>query len=210
MTILWMLVGVVAVCLGVAVLALGIARLSKASPLAPTTPVIRQDESNKKKGTEGEIAVTQRLVNELPAEYQVFVNVHVPRSNGSRTTELDQVVVSRFGVFVVETKAWSGLISRTKDPKIWKQQVGRAINDHDNPIGQNDWQIETLARHLGLRTNYLHGLVCFSKPDTRFGTKMPSNVVHLDQLPESILAHRTVVFDAEGVIRISEAIRPLT
>jgi len=55
------------------------------------------------KGARGERRVNSILDRKLPAnEYKVFHDVTLPSSYGS--TQIDHIVDSRFGIFVIETK----------------------------------------------------------------------------------------------------------
>jgi hypothetical protein len=60
------------------------------------------------KGAEGEELVA-RMLHRLPAEWTVFHGVMLPAGTGRR--DIDHVLVGPAGVFVVETKNWSGRIT---------------------------------------------------------------------------------------------------
>ncbi len=211
MAILVALVGVVTLCLLVVLVAWGIHRLGLSQSRRPVVPVTRQDESNTAKGRRGKVAVGKLLRNELPADdYRVFSKVRVPSTNASRSTTVDHVVVSPFGVFVVTTRAWPGLISPTRTPGMWKQQVGRKINKHPDPVERCDRAARTVAHHLNLRSGYVHGVVCFSEPSTRFAPELPEKVVHAGELTRWIRGRHQAVFNADGLARMTAAMNALT
>lgn len=54
------------------------------------------------KGKRGEMTVF-RLLKKLPDEYHLFNDVLLKTKNG-RTVQIDHVVVSPYGMFVIETK----------------------------------------------------------------------------------------------------------
>ncbi len=55
----------------------------------------------------------------------------------TRCTQLDHVVVSRFGVFVIETKNYRGWIFGSEKQPQWTQQIYRQKNRFQNPLHQN-------------------------------------------------------------------------
>ena len=56
---------------------------------------------NKRKGTYGEKRVAA-ILNSLPDEYTIFNDVYI-EENG-KSTQIDHVVFSPYGIFVIETK----------------------------------------------------------------------------------------------------------
>ncbi|GGI90260.1 nuclease-related domain-containing protein [Shewanella gelidii] len=66
--------------------------------------------NNIDKGNLGEAKVYQALATALPAkDYQILNNITLPLEDGG-TTQIDHIVVSEFGVFVIETKNLQGWI----------------------------------------------------------------------------------------------------
>jgi len=53
--------------------------------------------------------------------YHLIKNVTIPTEDG--TTQIDHIIVSRFGVFVVETKNMKGWIFGGERQKMWPQQI---------------------------------------------------------------------------------------
>jgi hypothetical protein len=53
------------------------------------------------------------------------------------TTQIDHVLVSRFGVFVIETKHYNGWIFADSGDRQWTQVLYRVKNRFQNPIRQN-------------------------------------------------------------------------
>ncbi|MFA0570919.1 nuclease-related domain-containing protein, partial [Vibrio gallaecicus] len=69
------------------------------------------------KGVFGEFLVN-KLLSHLPAsDYTLIKDVTLPTEEG--TTQIDHVVVSKFGIFVVETKNMKGWIFGSKSQKQW-------------------------------------------------------------------------------------------
>ena len=71
------------------------------------------------KGARGERRVNSILDRQLPSgEFRVFHDVTLPTSQGP--TQIDHIIVSRYGVFVVETKNYTGWIFGNAKSKQWK------------------------------------------------------------------------------------------
>ena len=64
--------------------------------------------SPKIKGAIGETKVNTRL-NFLGNEYTVFKDILIKSSNGL-TSQIDELVLSEYGIFVIETKNYKGWI----------------------------------------------------------------------------------------------------
>ena len=119
MVFLLALVAIVTACFAAAALVWGMPRLAQTHQPSPTVSMPRQDESNKAKGHLGKVAVERRLREELPgSDYQVFSNISVPGANkSSRPVTIDHIVVSRFGVFAIGTRAWPCLLYTSPSPR---------------------------------------------------------------------------------------------
>ena len=72
------------------------------------------------KGKEGEKMV-HNILMQLPDEYTVFKDVVLRTENG--TTQIDHIVVSKYGVFAIETKNYRGEISGDDKRKYWTQII---------------------------------------------------------------------------------------
>lgn len=90
----------------------------------------------------GEIHV-HTLLSHLGDEYKILDNV-VLLSDSGNTTQIDHVVVSKFGVFVIETKDYSGKIYGSEKSQYWTQYVGNEQHKMYNPIMQNNGHVRAL------------------------------------------------------------------
>jgi len=108
-------------------------------------------------------------------DYHLIKNVTIPTEDG--TTQIDHIIVSRFGVFVVETKNMKGWIFGNERQKTWTQQIYRSKHKFQNPLHQNYKHTKTLEAALGLATDKLFSVVVFVG-DSTFKTAMPENVTY--------------------------------
>lgn len=117
-----------------------------------------------------------------PPDYHLMNHVTIRMDDG--TTQVDHILVSRFGVFVVETKDYNGwLFGKAAEPT-WTQVRFRWRFKFQNPILQN-------KRHV----RAVHGLLDFLPPeavksvvvftgDAEFKTETPRGVIMIGQLAE--------------------------
>lgn len=127
------------------------------------------------KGIFGEFVVN-RLLAQLPkSDYTLIKDVTLPSGDG--TTQIDHIVVSKFGLFVVETKNMRGWIYGSSHQKLWTQKIYRHSSKFQNPLHQNYKHIKTLESLLRLDASILHSVIVFIG-DSTFKTDMPENVTY--------------------------------
>jgi len=130
------------------------------------------------KGILGEYIVN--LIAKLSLDknvYHLIKDVTLPTDDGG-TTQIDHIIVSPYGVFVVETKNMKGWIFGGQQQKKWTQSLkGGNKHQFQNPLHQNYKHVKTLQSHLELEDNQIHSVVVFVGEST-FKTEMPPNVTH--------------------------------
>ena len=106
-------------------------------------------------------------------QYRLINNVTLPTDSG--TTQIDHIIVSRYGVFVVETKNMKGWIFGSAQQKQWTQKIYSRSHRFQNPLHQNYKHLKTLQQLLDLTDKQIHSVVVFVG-DSTFKTPMPTNV----------------------------------
>ncbi|MBO6603674.1 MAG: NERD domain-containing protein [Roseicyclus sp.] len=148
------------------------------------------------KGSVGERRVNSALQRHLPEDYRVFADLTLPSLGG--TTQIDHVVVSRFGVFVIETKNMQGWIFGSADQASWTQTIYGHKTRFKNPLRQNFGHVKAIQDALGIDQRRIHNLVVFAG-SAEPKTPMPPDVSwSVRELAQSVLSRQQVVFaDAE-------------
>lgn len=127
------------------------------------------------KGWWGEWQVKRWLAQDLDAQhYHCLHNVTLQLADGS-STQIDHVVISPYGVFVLETKHMQGWIFGTEKQRTWTQQIYRHRSSFQNPLHQNWRHIKALEEALQLPLAQLHSVVIFTGPYT-LKTTLPAQV----------------------------------
>jgi hypothetical protein len=113
--------------------------------------------------------------------YTVFNDVVLPSGGG--TVQVDHLVVSRFGIFVIESCYVRGWISGTAVQERWRQHFTWRSVRFPNPVHRNRLQVDALQRLLDFPTAAFHPLVVLVG-HKGFRKRPPEQVVS----PESLLA----------------------
>ena len=127
------------------------------------------------KGWIGEQRTELNLWFSLDKElYRRFHDVIIPSSNG--TTQIDHILVSPFGLFIVETKNKKGWIYGSETQSKWTQVVYKNKYSFQNPLRQTYRHKKVLSKFLDLNESNIETIVYFNG-DSKFKTELPSNVL---------------------------------
>ena len=128
------------------------------------------------KGVFGEFIVNFFTKQQLDKDtYHLIKNVTLPTENG--TTQIDHIIVSIYGAFVVETKNMKGWIFGSPHQKMWTQQIYKHKNKFQNPLHHNYKHTKTLETLLELEESQVHSVIVFIG-DSTFKTSLPNNVTY--------------------------------
>ena len=125
------------------------------------------------KGWTGELKTKSVNLLFLDEQYRVFNNVIIQTDRGP--TQIDHVIVSKYGLFAVETKDKTGWIFGDPKQDQWTQQIYKKKFRFQNPLRQNYCHTKGLSECLGIELSKIHSLVVFWG-DCEFKTPMPDNV----------------------------------
>ena len=128
------------------------------------------------KGVMGEFIVnlTAKLFLDKQ-KYHLIKNVTLPTEDG--TTQIDHIIISKYGVFVVETKNMKGWIFGNAHQKTWTQKIYKYSSKFQNPLHQNYKHVKTLESLLELNDQQIHSVIVFVG-DSMLKTEMPENVTY--------------------------------
>jgi len=118
--------------------------------------------------------------------------------------------VSPYGIFVVETKNYSGWIFGSENSKRWKETF-KTTEGHFfyNPIKQNWGHIYALAERLRLDVRLFKPVVAFSD-NCELHVESTTPVVFISELKETILSYSQEVITTENVALISNRLREIS
>lgn len=116
------------------------------------------------KGKYGEY-LTSKVIekNALPTHKQLF-NLYVHKKDSEEMTEIDLVYIDRTGIYVVESKNYSGWIFGNDKQLKWTQTLpNKQKFSFYNPVKQNDTHIKALQQELQLDINFFQSVIVFSE-----------------------------------------------
>ncbi len=137
----------------------------------------------------GEALVSRAIQKNFKApDYHLLNHITLQLKDG--TTQIDHILLSRFGVFVLETKHYSGWIFANVNQETWTQVIFRKKFRFQNPIFQNMRHVEAVKNALDfLPSSAIKSLVVFSG-ESKFKTDIPPNVLTLSDLIQHLSGYR--------------------
>jgi Nuclease-related domain len=135
----------------------------------------------------GEAVVCQELqANFSGPDFHLLNHITLKLKDG--TTQIDHILVSRFGVFVIETKDYKGWIFANAKHATWTQVLYRWKFKFQNPIFQNMRHVRAVQELLDfLPPEAIKSAVVFTGR-AEFKTEMPSGIYTLPGLIDRLRA----------------------
>lgn len=159
------------------------------------------------KGWAGEHTVARKL-KRLPHGYIVFNDLLLP-TPGRGSTQIDHIVISEYGIFVIETKNYTGIIYGNEHADSWtKNMFGRKF-PMVNPIAQNEDHIRAVAHILTKAKigTQLFSIITFPKAATVKVQSNRCNIVYFNQLRKTIRQYKTIQMDWDTAQRAADILR---
>ena len=157
------------------------------------------------KGWIGELLVRLRFNLSLDKTiYHQLHNFTLPTLDG--TTQIDHIVASRFGIFVVETKNMQGWIFGSEDQPQWTQKIYKKTTKFQSPLRQNFKHVKAVESALTVPIETIHSLVIFVGSAT-LKTVMPDNVQHAGGGIRFIKSFTTPVFSDDQVLQMIDVLQ---
>lgn len=151
------------------------------------------------KGRAGENRVSY-ILSKLPDQYLVIDNIIIPTQRG--TTQIDHAVVSPFGVFVIETKNYSGWIFGAEASEEWKETFRTTEGSFfRNPIKQNWGHIYALSEYLNLDKRVFKSIIVFSD-EASLNVTASTPVIYMSELRNCILSYNQEIIPQKLVVSI--------
>ena len=149
------------------------------------------------KGKLGERSVAKRLKKLDKHKYKVINDVILKTSRG--TSQIDHLVVSNYGIFVIETKNYQGWIVGSENTDNWQQIIYNKKNYFRNPIKQNYSHIKAIEENLKLnnKIKYISIIVFMNGCDLKVNATTP--VLYEHDLLKQIYKYKKQLLSEEEV-----------
>ncbi|NOR70372.1 MAG: NERD domain-containing protein [Methylomarinum sp.] len=159
------------------------------------------------KGNLGEFFVNFNIARQLDKEaYHLIKNVTLPAGDG--TTQVDHVIASKYGIFVLETKNMKGWIFGSAHQKMWTQKIYKYTGKFQNPLHQNYKHTQVLASLLRLNEEQVFSVIVFTGECT-LKTEMPENVTMGQGFIHYIQSKKQVLFTDDEVQKLTRRIEAI-
>lgn len=138
------------------------------------------------RGFMGEFWLKLELKKLPKNKYKLLNDIMIEDEKG--THQIDHIVLSKYGIFVIEMKNYYGLIIGNQYKEKWYQYLGKNKYTFHNPMYQNYGHIKALSNVLKLNEELFIPITCFSN---QVKLKVTSNkpVVQVDTINRNILKY---------------------
>lgn len=135
--------------------------------------------------------------------YTILNDVLLPAGGGS--VHIDHVVISRHGIFVIESQYAVGWVSGTPVQDRWKQSTLLRTIRLDNPVHKNRSQALAVQQLLDYPSRVVHGIVVMAG-QKGFKTDTPEYVLSPDKLIAFIRKKGQLLLEPEQAARATSSI----
>lgn len=142
------------------------------------------------RGKFGEKRISKLLMY-LPDEYTIFNDVYIHEN--SKSVQIDHIVLSPYGIFVIETKNFKGWIYGSENATQWAQNIYGTKFMFHNPLLQNYSHVKALHSLFGYPIQFFIPIVVFVGNAELKGNYPNHNVVYRAQLLSTIEQYKNVV-----------------
>lgn len=142
---------------------------------------------------------TKQALNKLPKDRYIVIN-DVFIKNNKNTYQIDHVIVSKYGIFSIETKQYNGFITGNKYDKNWVRHVGKNKYYYTNPIRQNYGHVKALSELLNIDESKIFNVVCIPS-NAKLKIEHDGEVVRYDTIIDKVLS-----YDKEIINNVDEII----
>ena len=144
------------------------------------------------KGIEGE-KIVKKLLKKLPKEYIVLNNLLI--NYRDRASQIDHIILSNKGIFVIETKNYSGKIYGDTSSKYWIQKLNGKKRTFYSPLWQNKTHVNAVKLLLkGYGDIPIYSVIIFCGRCNIKNVKSDGNVITADKLKRYIKRFKSDIF----------------
>lgn len=167
-------------------------------------------------GQFGEFSTEFALTNDnLDGELVVLKNIYVPYRD--KTSEIDLLMIHEKGIFVFESKNYSGWIFGNASQLNWTQSLQNGEKHHFyNPIRQNQTHIKALSEYLNMPISSFTSYIVFSERCSLKSVPADTDQVIIVRRPDMLKKLRAQLrlsinlYPPEEMLQLVQKLQPLT
>jgi len=123
-------------------------------------------------------------------DYQLIENIKINTTDG-QTLTIKQLLVSRYGLFIINTCHYRGVIYGSNHQVKWLSRTIMHASTFINPSMDSRQLCEQLAKYLHLSSLFCDVINVFTG-NSQLPSSVPKNTCKVDSLIRTISQHRTV------------------
>lgn len=167
-------------------------------------------------GQFGEFSTEYALTNDnLEGELVVLKNIYVPYRD--KTSEIDLLMIHEKGIFVFESKNYSGWIFGNASQLNWTQSLQNGEKHHFyNPIRQNQTHIKALSEYLNMPISSFTSYIVFSERCSLKSVPEDTDQVIIVRRPNMLkklraqLRSSVNLYSSAEMLQLVQKLQPLT
>lgn len=176
------------------------------------------DKIEADKGREGEYLIYKNLAEYEKKGAKLLFNCYIPTKT-NKISEIDVLMLHQSGIYVFESKNYSGWIFGSEHDEKWTQSLlGKgyeAQKEHFfNPVLQNKLHIKHLCGFLKIKQEHVYSIIVFSDRCELKSITLDNQdikVLQLFQLKNTVDGFfGKVVFSEEDILRLYDLLYPYT
>ena len=169
--------------------------------------ILIKSYESKVKGYVGEKLVAKKLSKLNKRKYKIINNLLLKTLKG--TAQIDHIVISQYGIFVIETKNYKGIITGNEYDDNWNQILFNNKEVLRNPIKQNNGHIKALKDVIpALRYKKINSIILFTKR-SKLKVNTETTVIYYNKVNKVIKRSRKKEFTKEEVDYIYKKLNEL-
>lgn len=143
-----------------------------------------------------------------PDHYKVYSDVFVPRLDGDGNTRLHHVVLSKFGVFVIQVQHERGIVTGGPEDREWNLVHEEGRKRFINPIIRSTYHVKALAKYLDFPESSIFPAIYFDS-EPRIEAPRPPYML-TEGLGRYIISHHVEVLTQDDLDDVSLKFASLT
>ncbi len=137
----------------------------------------------------------KEALDQLDKDKYTVLNDIMLAVNG-KTYQIDHIVLSKYGIFVIETKQYNGYITGSKYDNKWVRHFkGNETMYYPNPIKQNYGHVKAVCDFLNISERQVFNLVCFTSDKVKLNVKHDGEVVRNYDINKTIMSYKKEIID---------------
>lgn len=169
--------------------------------------ILIKSYESKVKGYVGEKLVAKKLSKLNKRKYKIINNLLLKTLKG--TAQIDHIVISQYGIFVIETKNYKGIITGNEYDDNWNQILFNNKEVLRNPIKQNNGHIKALKDVIpALRYKKINSIILFTKR-SNLKVNTETTVIYYNKVNKVIKRSKKKEFTKEEVDYIYKKLNEL-